>query len=196
MLVKETTEQFLSLAQQIYINGQGEMDASELLEQTIGQQYGDIGKSHPEDITYRLVKNSVAARLDKIQRKQASDLEKWVSVGQMDCFGSGEFKIPSVLLPKSISAAENYMRDKADQEQEHADELAKQWNAQVQKAKNIAIWAEEISKLRQGVLYAGMNPEEVSVEQAIQTAKQNASEFAPAFSAAAEGTMRDLRPDA
>lgn len=116
--------------------------------------------------------NSARVRQEKIDRKLASEVEKWIKVGQMDLFGSGEFKIPPAYLPKSIAEAERYMVDKAIEEQAQADELAKAAKRQQQRAFEIETYAIELGKLKQGVLHRGMNPDEVSVEQAIQTAAE------------------------
>lgn len=134
----------------------------------IHQEYGS--DANPEEVTYKLLLNSTIKLEQALTRKNVSDLEKWVRVGQMDLFGSGEFKVPQILLPKSIAEVLDFMLNKSIEEQAQADELARQFRKQQQKANEVELWAMELSKLKQGVMQRGMNPDEVSVEQAIQTA--------------------------
>lgn len=167
--VKETTEQFLSLFQQTYINCEGTDNPENLIDELIGREYPG---ADPDAVSHALLVNSAKARQEKIDRKLASEVEKWIKVGQMDLFGSGEFKIPPAYLPKSIAEAERYMADKAIEEQAQADELAKAAKRQQQRAFEIEAYAIELGKLKQGVLQRGMNPDEVSVEQAIKAASE------------------------
>jgi hypothetical protein len=165
--ITETTEQFLKHLEQNYTNHQGRGTAENLVDELLLSLYPDI---EPAKTTHRMVINSAHARFEKLERNQAADNDKWVHVRQMDLFGSGAFKLPAAFLPKSIEEADQFMTNKAQQEQAAADELADAWQRQQDKARHVAAWSEELHKLKQGVIAVGMNPEEVSVEQAIQEA--------------------------
>lgn len=128
-------------------------------------------ETEPLSACYQLIINEVAAKMAEAERKATADAETWVKVGQMDLFGSGEFKIPSLLMPKSIATADDFMANKARMETEAADALAKAWSTQDDKAKRMREWSLEVHRLYQGVESAGMNPHEVSVEQAIHEAE-------------------------
>lgn len=165
--VKETTEQFLKQLEQTYINHQGSEPMESMVNDLLLNLYPSV---EPESATYQMLVNSAQARQEKIDRKDATADDKWVHIRQMDMFGSGPFKLPAAFLPKSIEEADQLMTNKAQQEQAAADELADAWQRQQDKARHVAAWSEELHKLKQGVIAVGMNPEEVSVEQAIQEA--------------------------
>lgn len=191
LLIKDTARQFIAKVLLSHINQQGQDSAENAVDGLLAKMYPE---NDPMEVCHQLLINEVAAKMEEAERKAAADAETWVKVGQMDLFGSGEFKIPSLLLPKSIATADDFMANKARMETEAADELAKAWQTQDDKANKVRNWACEVHRLYEGVAAAGMNPHEVSIEQAIQQAETLSSRHQAAVDPTTTGQVRTLRP--
>lgn len=191
MLIKDTARQFIAKVLLSHINQQGQDSAESAVDILLAKMYPE---TDPMEVCHQLLINEVAAKMEEVERKAAADAETWVQVGQMDLFGSKEFKIPSLLLPKSIATADDFMANKARMETEAADALAKAWKTQDDKAKRVSDWAYEVHRLYEGVAAAGMNPHEVSIEQAIQQAETLSSRHQAAVDPTTTGQVRTLRP--
>lgn len=190
---KETAQQFIAQVLRGNINRQGQSTASESIDSLLSELYPDLD---PMMCCHQFIINSVESKLTDAIRDATSDIDHWMRVGQMDLFDSKEFKIPASYLSKSLDEADAFMSDKARIETEAADELAKAWNAQQDKASRIAKWAAHVHQLKLNVESAGYDPSEVSIEKAIKQAQAVRDGASVASGQASKRPVRPVRSPA
>ena len=193
MPINETAQQFVSLCLRENINGMSLDNAPETVDQLLADRYPDVA---PGVACEELIVNSVKAGIEKARNTEAERTQKWIRVGQMDLFDSGEFFIPASFLPKSIADTYTFLLGRLAIEE--ADEAAKakalddqkEQTAKVRKSMN------EARRLYVGVEASGQDPTEVSVEQAIKQAAAVQGWDAADVGASAKRPLRPLRTPA
>lgn len=145
------------------------------------------------EVSLALIVNAVNAKIDDAERQATAETDRWVSVGQMDMFNTPEFKIPENFLPQSIAAANRFMTERTRAEQEQLHALHDALKSQEKKAAKVQAWAGAVHQLLLAVESQGMNPEETSIEKAINLAKEVQPRDAVTTQPTAKRTLRAVR---
>lgn len=182
-----TAEQLIQTALKIAVV---EPDAPDLL---LSRAIVDLHlQTEPETIARQSLVNSIANGLKRQERQAAAAHDRFDTVGQMSLFGDliPEHQIPRGWQSKMAAEVDAWMANRADIERQNADELRKAADAQEQKARKFEAFAAATHRVVEALIQAGLDPHQVTYEQAIAHAEAFHGRGSPAAGATTRRPVR------
>jgi hypothetical protein len=166
--IKPTAEQLIRQTVRGLINRQADGAPDLALDAVIADMFGD---ADPQMVCHELMVNSIAAKIREAERQRDADLTRWVSVEQLDLWGTKPFRLPKSLLPKSAGYARDHMEQLRRMQDEKAEELLRAGRAAKDSANSMGHAVTELGALCQSIEESGLDSYEVKIEEAIQQAE-------------------------